>query len=50
MKGRDLIGFKEWLHDEIQQAKPYYKRIKRLTMYENNKPIKLTKKYSNKLK
>ena len=44
MQRSNLIGFKEWLHDEIQQAKPYHKRIKRLTLYNNNQPVKLNRK------
>ena len=48
MNKAELLAFKEWKHDEIQQAKPFYKRVKRLTLYKNNKPVKLN--YNNKLK
>ena len=39
MKRTDIISFKEYVHDEIKQAKPFYKRVKRITLYKNNKPI-----------
>lgn len=48
MNRTDIISFKEYVHDEIKQAKPFYKRVKRITLYENNKPIK--RNYNNKLK
>lgn len=48
MNRRDIISFKEYVHDEIKQAKSVYKRIKRITLYKNNKPIK--RKYNNKIK
>jgi hypothetical protein len=40
MKISDVLSFKEFVHDELKQAKPFYKRIKRLTLYKDNKPIK----------
>ena len=46
MKISDMISFKEFVHDEIKQAKPFHKRIKRLTLYKDNKPIKLNR-YTN---
>ena len=48
MNKAELLAFKEWKHDEIQQAKPWYKRVKRLTLYKDNQPIKFN--YNNKLK
>ena len=39
MKRDDIIAFKEYVHDELKQAKPFYKRVKRLTMYKDNKPM-----------
>jgi len=48
MNKAELIAFKEWKHDEIEQAKVWHKRVKRLTLYKNNKPIKFN--YNNKLK
>lgn len=36
MNKEKLIAFKEYLNDEIKQAKPYFKRVKRLTLYNNN--------------
>jgi hypothetical protein len=40
MNRDQIIALKEFVHDELKQAKPFYKRIKRLTLYRNNKPIK----------
>lgn len=48
MNRDNIIAFKEYVHDEIQQAKPWYKRVKRITLYKDNQPIRRT--YSNKLK
>ena len=46
MKISDMISFKEFVHYEIKQAKPFHKRIKRLTLYKDNKPIKWNR-YTN---
>ena len=48
MKASTITDLKAWLNDEIKQAKPFYKRVKRVTMYKNNKPVKLN--INNKLK
>ena len=48
MNKAELTAFKEWKHDELQQAKVWHKRVKRLTMYKDNQPIKWS--YNNKLK
>jgi hypothetical protein len=40
MNRDQIIALKEFVHDELKQAKPFYKRVKRITLYRNNKPIK----------
>jgi hypothetical protein len=39
MKRDDIIAFKEYVHDELKQAKHWTRKIKRLTMYKDNKPM-----------
>ena len=39
MNRTDIITFKEYVHDELKQAKHWAKRIKRITMYKDNKPM-----------
>ena len=40
MNKAELIAFKEWKHDELQQAKVWHKRVKRLVIYKDNAPYR----------
>ena len=48
MKISQIAHLKSFVNDELKQAKPFYKRVKRTTLYKNNKPIK--RSINNKLK
>ena len=39
MKVSGLTHLKEFTNDVIKQGKPFYKQVKRLTMYKDNKPM-----------
>jgi hypothetical protein len=44
MNATKLSDLKTWINDELKQAKPFYKRVKRITLYKNNQPVKLNRK------
>ena len=44
MNREDIAELKTFVNNELQQAKPFYKRVKRLTIYKDNKPVKWNKR------